>query len=118
MCSESCVGQRGSAADGCALGFFSFSVVDIDRANPHHHCVLSPGANVACVVRRVPLSWAVGYTEGARWTCDLSLWFLYSLQAEGLSHPEAPLSKHYIIRNGLVNCVQLINMFYIFICLL
>lgn len=52
--------------------------------------------------------------------CDLGslLWLLLS-SVRGTCVTREPLSiKHYILWNGLVNRVQLLNMFYIFICLL
>lgn len=74
----------------------------------HVDCLVLGCLSVGCVVQK----WGGG--------CDLGslLWLLLSLD-RGTCVTREPLSiKHYIIWNGLVNCVQLLTMFYIFICLL
>ena len=88
-------------------GFFSSSVVD---AKPCCCCPKLPPVHGDCLVPRLPFHGVWGADHCSHF-CASSGWGPYLVGK--------PLSlKHYLIWNGLVNCVQLLNLFYIFICLL
>lgn len=107
------------------MGFFSFSVrdtlveqmVSIDETETLTAAVQSCLLCVSIVLSLGCLSLGCGVQERGAVTSDCRSGFCTVFGPRDLSCEEAPSIKH-IIRNGLVNCVQLLNMFYIFICLL
>lgn len=91
--------------------------VHIYLKHPRCCCTKLPTVHVDCLVLGCL---SVGCVVQKRGGCDLgSLLWLLSSSDRGTCVTREPLSiKHYIIWNGLVNRVQLLTLFYIFICLL